>query len=139
MCLIAATMTHSGFDADKANWIGKSTQDGRLLPGSIHVSDGDRDHPMIVGKYMNVLALFSRPAMWRQGIVLQIRFEKGRIPGLRRITQRTWVTFQVGWKAPGKFKTKGGKQSFKVQGLDECDQSTLPDSLLIETLAKEPV
>jgi hypothetical protein len=102
MCLIAVTTTHSGFDADKAT----------ILPGSIHVSDGDRDHPMIVGKYMNVLALFSHRAMWRRRLVLQIRFEKGRIPGSRRITQRTWVTFQVGWKAPGKFKTKGGQQSF---------------------------
>jgi hypothetical protein len=63
--------------------------------------------------------------MWRRGLVLQIRFEKGRIPGLHIITQRTWVAFQVGLKAPGKVKTKGRQQRFWVQGLDECDQPTL--------------
>jgi hypothetical protein len=115
MFLIAVTTTllprHSGFDADRAQWIGTSTQDGRRLPGSIHVGgDGDRDHPILGNIQMRWH--YSPVAMWRLG--LQIRFKKSRIPGLHRSTQRTWVAFQVGLKAPGKVKMKGRQQRFWV-------------------------
>jgi len=83
---------------------------------------------------------YSPVAMWGRGFVLQIRFEKGRILGLHRITQRTWVALQVGLKAPGKVKTKGRqKNRFRVQELDECDQPTFSEYFFISALAKEPV